>query len=38
MTNKECKTCGHNCHCGKDCPKCANDVCYDCKCDDSNSK
>jgi hypothetical protein len=28
----ECETCGHACHRGKDCPVCANDVCFICKC------
>lgn len=28
-----CKKCGHECHCkDKDCKKCVNDVCYECKC------
>ena len=30
---RECKTCGHDCHCySPDCPKCINDVCTKCNC------
>ena len=28
---KKCE-CGHECHRNKDCPVCANDVCFICKC------
>jgi len=28
-----CNKCGHNCHCGKECPDCVNDVCYNCDCE-----
>ena len=31
---KECRKCGHDCHCGKDCEKCINEVCYECACDE----
>jgi len=30
---KKCGKCGHDCHCGKDCKDCINEVCYDCTCD-----
>jgi hypothetical protein len=36
MTDNTCKTCGHQCHCDKEtCPDCVNDVCGNCKCEDS---
>jgi len=31
---KKCN-CGHDCHCGGECKDCVNDVCTDCKCEDS---
>lgn len=33
MKNKtvKCKNCGHECHCGKDCEKCRNDICFKCE-------
>jgi len=32
--DRDCKKCGHNCHCDKNnCPNCANDVCGDCDCE-----
>lgn len=35
-SEKYCKTCGHKCHCNEtECKKCANDICYNCKCDDN---
>lgn len=36
MENK-CK-CGHDCHCGGECENCANDVCYDCKCKETENQ
>ena len=33
---KICKKCGHECHCDEvNCPKCANDVCGFCDCEDT---
>jgi len=31
---KKCN-CGHDCHCGGECKDCVNDVCTDCKCEES---
>ena len=28
----KCSKCEHDCHCGKDCEECVNDVCHDCNC------
>jgi len=33
MTDCKCENCGHEHHCGKECPTCPNDVCYNCKCE-----
>jgi len=33
MSDCKCENCGHEHHCGKECEKCANDVCTTCKCE-----
>jgi len=30
-------SCGHECHCGGECDKCANDVCYNCDCQENKN-
>ena len=30
---KNCKKCGHECHCNEACEECVNDVCYVCDCE-----
>ena len=36
MEHRKCTKCGHECHCGKDCENCVNDVCTGCNCDENN--